>query len=118
MKLTTAIRVLATCSILMSGAAWAAGAIAVDTEEGQKAGEEGYGIGWGDTRDEAGRAAMRKCRGAGNDSCKVVARFDTCGAYASNRTKYGVGWGETEGAAKRMALDTCPTCRIVLSECE
>jgi hypothetical protein len=118
MKLTVAIRVLATCSILMSSSAWAAGAIAVDTEEGQKAGEEGYGIGWGDSRDEAGRAAMRKCRSAGNDSCKVVARFDTCGAYGSNRTTYGVGWGATEGAAKRMALENCPTCRIVLSECE
>jgi hypothetical protein len=123
MIIKTSLRALA-CGVILAGSALmatpslAAGAIAVDTEEGQRAGEEGYGLGWGDSRDEAGRAAMRKCRGAGNDSCKVVARFDTCGAYGSNRTTYGVGWGRTEAAARAMALENCPTCRIVLAECE
>ncbi|MGU3539107.1 DUF4189 domain-containing protein [Methylobacterium sp. A54F] len=112
---------LAAClgsSTLGSSTALAAGAFAVDTERGQAAGDEGYGIGWGDTREEAGAAALRECRKVGNNGCKVVARFDSCGAYVSNRTSYGVGWGRTEGAAKQMAFDQCPNCKLVLSECE
>ena len=105
-------------ALLATAPAAAAGAFAVDTEEGQKAGDEGYGIGWGDSREEAGAAAMKQCRKMGNDNCKVVARFDSCGAYVSNRTTYGVGWGRTEAAAKEMAFDKCPNCKLVLSECE
>ena len=98
--------------------AMAAGAIAVDTEQGQKAGDEGYGIGWGQSREQAASRAMKQCQDAGNDACRVVARFDTCGAFASNRSTYGVGWGATEAAAKAMATDNCDNCRIVVSECE
>lgn len=109
----------AALAILSCGASQAAGAIAVDTEQGQKAGDEGYGIGWGSSRAEAAAKALASCAGAGNDSCKVVARFDSCGAFASNRSTYGVGWGATEGDAKSMALGRCDeNCRIVIAECE
>ena len=96
----------------------AAGAIAVDDERGQSARDAGYGLGWGDTREEAAREALKECRDSGNTNCRVVARFDTCGAYAASRTTYGVGWGRTEEAAKGMALANCPNCRIVISDCE
>lgn len=105
-------------SLAVSGPALAAGAFAIDGDQGQAAGDEGYGIGWGDDRDAAEAAAMQQCRKAGNDSCHVVARFDTCGAFVSNRTSYGVGWGKTELAAQSMAFDKCPDCKLVLSECE
>jgi hypothetical protein len=105
-------------ALLTSAPILAAGAIAVDTEHGQKAGDEGYGIGWGKTRDAAARDALKQCSSAGNTNCKVLARFDTCGAYASNRTAYGVGWGATEEDAEAMALEKCGRCKIVLSECE
>ena len=97
----------------------AAGAIAVDDERGQAARDVGYGLGWGSTRDEAGQEALRECRRAGNENCRVVARFDTCGAYAASRTRYGVGWGRTEADAEEMALEKCgENCRIDVSDCE
>ena len=112
---------LAAALLLLLGgnvSAFAAGAIAVDMEQGQKSGDEGYGIGWGQSRAEAATNALKQCRDAGNDSCQVVARFDNCGAFASNRSTYGVGWGATESAAKEMALGNCDNCRIAVSECE
>jgi hypothetical protein len=100
--------------------AFAAGAIAVDDDEGDSAKEAGYGIVTGEaSRDAAGAAAMRKCRAEGNKNCKVVVRFDTCGAYANSRKHYGIGWGDTERAARAKALDACGGgCRILVSECE
>ena len=78
-------------ALLTSAPILAAGAIAVDTEHGQKAGDEGYGIGWGKTRDAAARDALKQCSSAGNTNCKVLARFDTCGAYASHRLRRRLG---------------------------
>lgn len=99
---------------------FAAGAIAVDDEEGVPADEVGYGFETGHaTREDAGRAALNECKAQGNTHCKVVVRFDQCGAYAVSRTTYGVGWGRTERAARDMAIDACGSgCRIVVAECE
>ncbi|HEX2552434.1 MAG TPA: DUF4189 domain-containing protein [Microvirga sp.] len=105
-------------SLLSCVPAWALGAIAVDSEQGQRAGDEGYGIGWGNTRAAASADALRACRRAGNESCRVLVWFETCGAYAANRSTYGVGWGRTQEDAEEMALEKCGRCRIVLSECE
>ena len=105
-------------SLLSSLPALAMGAIAVDTEHGQKAGDEGYGIGWGTSRNAASADALRECQSAGNTNCKVLVWFETCGAYASNRTTYGTGWGRTQEDAEAMALTKCGRCKIVLSECE
>lgn len=105
-------------SLLSSLPALAIGAIAVDSEHGQRAGDEGYGIGWGGSRNAAAADALRECRSAGNTGCRVLVWFETCGAYASNRTTYGVGWGRTQEDAEEMALEKCGRCRIVLSECE
>jgi hypothetical protein len=97
----------------------AAGAIAVDDEAGAKADEVGYGIGSGDTREEAAVEAKRQCKKAGNSDCKVVVRYDTCGAYAASSNYSGTGWGSSEAAARRNALDACGSgCRIVVSDCQ
>lgn len=102
-----------------SGAALAAGAIAVDDEEGSASSEVGYGIGSGATRDEAGTIAMRECKKAGNTGCKVVVRYDVCGAYAASKTVFGIGWGSTEAAAQSKALSECGSgCKIVVSDCD
>lgn len=98
--------------------ALAFGAIAVDDEQGTAAEEAGYGTGWGTTRKEAERNAMRECKKVGNSSCKVAVWFETCGAYAGSRVHFGIGYGATQKAAERMALNDCPNCRLIVSDCE
>ena len=95
-------------ALLATAPAAAAGAFAVDTEEGQKAGDEGYGIGWGDSREAAGAAAMKPVRKMGNDNCKVVARFDACGAYVSNRTTLRRRLGPDRGRRQGDGLRQVP----------
>lgn len=116
----TFLSMVAVAAVLgFSGAALAAGAIAVDDEEGTKASEVGYGIGSGSTREAAASAAMKECKKAGNSGCKVVVRYDVCGAYAANKTVFGIGWGSTESAAESKALSECGSgCKIVVSDCD
>ena len=113
---------LAVCLTLSCAApVFAAGAIAVDDEAGLKAGDVGYGTATGySTREAAGKAALKNCRDEGNNSCKVVVRFDKCGAYAGSADYYGTGWGNTEKAARSAAMDSCGnnSCHIVVSDCE
>ncbi|MBF0354873.1 MAG: DUF4189 domain-containing protein [Alphaproteobacteria bacterium] len=109
----------ATALILHSGAVMAAGAIAVDDEEGVTASEVGFAIGTGATREAAAADAMKECKKAGNKSCKVAVRYDTCGAYAGSKSTFGIGWGSTESAAKSKAMDECGSgCKIVVSSCD
>jgi hypothetical protein len=113
-------RLAVTAAVLCIPAlAFAAGAIAVDDDVGDTK-NAGYGVSTGqDSREEAASAAMRKCRAEGNRNCKVVVRFDTCGAYANSRKNYGVGWGESERVARAKALDACgENCSILVSDCE
>ncbi|HWW49375.1 MAG TPA: DUF4189 domain-containing protein [Xanthobacteraceae bacterium] len=120
MKISKLLAAAAVCCAVSSGA-WAAGAIAVDDEEGTSARDAGYGIAVGKkTREDAAAAAMEACREEGNKSCRVAVRFDVCGAYAANKKVYGVGWGDTEAAAKRKAMDECgeTSCKIVISGCD
>jgi hypothetical protein len=97
---------------------YGAGAIAVDDEEGEE--EPGYGFVTGyESRDKAGKAALKQCRERDNTNCKVVVRFDTCGAFVVSPKYYGVGWGNTKEKAINMALENCKgKCRIVIAECE
>ena len=100
--------------------ALATGAIAVDDQPGAKPSDAGYGIGFGDSKDSAKQAALRKCKDAGNDSCKVMVWFEKCGAYASSFEKYGIGWGDSKDDAEAKALDVCGNdhCKVVTSECD
>lgn len=97
----------------------AAGAIAVDDEEGET--DPGYGVVTGaSTREEAARDAMKECRKSGNKNCKVVVRFDKCGAYAGSKKYYGVGYGRSQDVANTMAMNECgnKACKVLVSECE
>lgn len=109
---------LAAGTLILSNTAFAAGAIAVDDEQGET--EPGYGFVTGaESRDDAAKGAMKQCKESGNENCKVVARFDTCGAYVASKKFYGVGWGATKRAAEGMALEQCGSeCKVVISECE
>jgi hypothetical protein len=116
-------RVLSLAAALIfaqSGLAFATGAIAVDDQPGSKPSDAGYGIGFGDTKESAQKAALAKCNSMGNTSCKVVVWFEKCGAYASSNEKYGIGWSNaSEDEAKSKALDQCGNnqCRVVASDC-
>jgi hypothetical protein len=114
-----ALLLAATLAAAPLGCAWATGAIAVDDQPGQKPSDAGYGIGFGDSKESAQKAALAKCNGMGNTSCKVVVWFEKCGAYASSNEKYGIGWAATEDDAKSKALDQCGNgqCRLVASDC-
>ena len=103
-----------------SSDAVATGAIAVDDEPGAKPSDAGYGIGFGDSKESAMKAALAKCKDAGNASCKVVVWFEKCGAYASSFEKYGIGWAGSKDGAEQKALDNCGNshCKVVTSECD
>lgn len=98
--------------------AMAVGAIAVDDEEGDT--EPGYGFVTGyDSKDAARKEALKQCKDGGNSSCKVVAWFEKCGAYAASAKYYGAGWGASKQKAESMALEKCgDKCRIAVSDCE
>lgn len=107
------------CALASPMASMAAGAIAVDDHRGET--DPGYGFSLGNgSREEAARDAMRQCRQNDNDDCKVVVRFDSCGAYATSSKYYGVGWGESRREAERMALADCgrSSCAVIIAKCE
>lgn len=116
------IRALAATAFLTAfvPSAFAIGAIAVDDEVGNSPSNAGYGYSTGhSSKEEAAAAALAQCRSAGNDSCKAVVWFETCGAYASSRDRYGIGYGTSEGVARQQALGACGAgCRLVVSVCE
>ena len=61
---------------------------------------------------------MRRCRQEGKN-CRVVVRFDKCGAYAVSHGHFGVGWGTSLRTAQAMSLKECGSnCRVVVAECE
>jgi hypothetical protein len=98
--------------------ALAFGAIAVNDEQGMSAEEAGYGVGWGSTKKEAERNAVKECKAVGNDDCKAMVWFEQCGAYAGDRVNYGIGYGSSLKAAESMALESCPNCKIIVSDCQ
>jgi hypothetical protein len=112
-------RTLLATALVLPLASFAAGAIAVDDEEGET--DPGYGVITGAaSREEAGRQALAECTKQGNKNCKVALRFDKCGAYAGNARYFGVGWGNTLQAAQKKALDDCArsSCKVLVAECE
>ena len=94
-------------------------AIAIDDEPGLKGGQAGYGVGEGDSADDANAGALRNCRSSGNGKCVVAITYQTCGAYASSREHSGIGTGNTEASARGAAREQCgiEACRVVVSDC-
>jgi hypothetical protein len=109
----------AVLALTLCTAAHAAGAIAIESNPRGTAKKIGYGLVTGlPSRDAAGKAAMRRCLSAGNASCKIAVRFDTCGAYAIGPSRWGTGWGNTQLIAQKQALANCAQgCRIITSGC-
>jgi hypothetical protein len=106
---------------MLSSPALAVGAIAVDKDIGASPDSAGFGYVTGaDNKKEAERGAIRECRKQGNDSCKVVVWFDTCGAFAASKERTGIGYGVSKEIARHQALEDCGSehCRIVVAECE
>lgn len=99
--------------------ALAVGAIAVDDEEGEK--DPGYGYVTGASSEQEAKAgALRECKKAGNDNCKVAVWFKQCGAYAASRKYSGIGYGSSKKVAENKALEECgnSACKIIISDCE
>lgn len=95
---------LSLCCLLLSPLANAAGALAIDSNQGQQ-----YGFAYNySTIDEASQRALSEC-GAG---CSVVETFDQgCAAYAADQaegsTAYGWGTAADGGSAQNYALQYC-----------
>ena len=93
------------------------GAIAIDSSKPDTA--PAYGIGGGDTAEEAGENAVKFCTEAGGKSCKTVVSYPECGAYAAS--KKGGGWGinTSKKTAEAKAMSGCDDdgCKIVVSDC-
>ncbi|MEP9374790.1 DUF4189 domain-containing protein [Mesorhizobium sp. KR1-2] len=109
---------VATIVGLQVTSAFAFGAIAVNDGQGTSAEEAGYGVGWGSSRREAERDAIKTCHAAGNRTCEVAVWFERCGAYAGDRVNYGIGYGKTKRIAEQMALKDCPNCKVIVSDCQ
>ncbi|MBO9098386.1 MULTISPECIES: DUF4189 domain-containing protein [unclassified Rhizobium] len=103
---------------VQASTAFAFGAFAVNDSKGTSASDVGYGTGWGSTRKEAERDAMKSCKEAGNDSCEIAVWFETCGAYVGDKVNYGIGYGDTKREAEKKALQDCPNCRVIVSDCQ
>jgi hypothetical protein len=90
--------------LLGGGQAMAAGALAIDSLQGEK-----YGFSYNHpTTNQAEHRAMREC----GSNCAVVLRFRAeCGAYAADQAKgsnaYGWGTGATSSAVQQRALSEC-----------
>jgi hypothetical protein len=91
------------------------GAISVDTGD-----DPAYGVGGGDTKDDAGKNAQKFCASAGGKSCSTVLSYEQCGAYATSATSgVGKGTGATQKAAEAAAISDCKNadCTILTSDC-
>ena len=112
--------VVAVCLTLGAAPAFAVGAIAVSNPGGLSASQIGYGVGHGDSREEAQRHALQRCTRVGNADCSVAVWYNTCGAYAASRHHYGFGYGTSEDIARSEAIGHCASdhCEIVVSDCQ
>ena len=103
-KTVSAKLALAICISFLGGQAMAAGALAIDSNQGKQ-------YGWADgykTTSQAEQRALSEC-GAG---CQIVLRFNNgCGAYAADQanrsTAYGWGTASSSAAAQNRALSEC-----------
>ncbi len=103
--------------LTLSAQGFAAGAIAVNDEEG--AGPADYAmVSYAVSSERAAQEALQDCRGQGLKSCVVMTRFQQCGALALSEKFYRVGTGATSGQAMSRALENCPGCRIAQVACE
>mgnify|MGYP000028113112 CR=1 FL=1 len=93
------------------------GVISADSASHDK--DTAYGIGGGNTRDEAERNAQKFCNEAGGEKCIAMIAFQQCGAYALSKNHNGTGTGATKKIAEDMAISQCSDtdCLIIASDC-
>jgi Domain of unknown function (DUF4189) len=94
------------------------GALALDTEQAER--EPYYGVGGGETEQEAIDAAMGFCKEAGGAVCKNLVSYQQCGALAvTGLGKAGWGKAPTKDEAEKQAISGCAdaACKIVVSDC-
>ena len=93
------------------------GSIAVDLTKPDR--DPGYGIGGGETEDEAKEEAIKACKDYGNKGCKVVVSYEDCGAYAASKKGGGFGINTTKKTAEAKAMSGCDDdgCKVVVSDC-
>jgi Domain of unknown function (DUF4189) len=94
------------------------GAIAVDKAVAER--EPYYGVGGGDTEQDASDAAMGFCKDAGGADCQPVITYELCGALAVSGDGKG-GWGQSasKDGAEKQAISACADakCKVVVSDC-
>jgi len=80
-----------------------------------------YGIGAGDTKEEAKKNALKFCE---SSDCQVLREYkNDCGALAISTKDgyYGVGEAKTKDEAKEIAMKYCKekgkNCELVASDC-
>jgi hypothetical protein len=119
MKRPLAACLLFACSVvptLAYAADW--GAMALDAEKAEFAPH--YGVGGGETEQEATRNALKFCQQAGGKVCKVLVTYEECGALAVSGTR-DAGWGRapTIAQAEDQAVAGCENdaCIILASDC-
>jgi Domain of unknown function (DUF4189) len=112
-----AVGAMATTAAVAKDKEYAVGAIAVDLAKADR--DPAYGIGGGDTEDEANKNAMKFCAEAGGKACKTVVTYPECGAYAAGKKGGGWGMNTTKATAEAKAMSGCDedSCKIVVSDC-
>jgi hypothetical protein len=94
------------------------GAIAIDTQKAEK--EPAWGVGGGDTEQEATDFAVKFCKEQGGVVCKAEVTYEQCGALAVDG-KGNVGWAKapTKSESEQQALKGCTAddCSVVTSDC-
>ena len=93
------------------------GSISADTKSNDK--DRAYGVGGGDTKDEAEKNAVKFCVDAGGEQCSVIVSYQQCAAYAVSTDHQGIGTGATKQISEEMAKAQCkaPDCSIIASDC-
>ena len=96
------------------------GAISLDVSDLKPDG--GYGIGGGDTEQEAKENAQKFCGSDGAKGCEVVTTYEHCGSVAVKKSGKGGTWGlgDTKEGAISRALTKCggeDVCSVVVTDC-
>jgi hypothetical protein len=101
--------------LTMSAQAFAAGAIAVNEDEGPA--DTGYSFVIAPSANLAARYASIACDDDGYQNCVVAVRFEQCGALAASSKIYRAAAGATIAQATERAMKNCPGCRVVKATC-
>lgn len=110
-----AMMIASSAPVLASDFKW--GAYFVDTQDGTK--EPAYGIGGGDSEQEAIDNAKKFCEEAGGTACTQAMTYEQCGALATDGKKITWGKAPTKEEAEAGAKNACGSdaCEVVTSDC-